>query len=51
LLLRLIFSDIGYIVWQLAKKEFFEALALAKESVLLVVDTVTPEADPNDPFV
>jgi hypothetical protein len=49
-LLRLIPGDAGYVAWQLAKEEFFEALALAEESVFLVVDAATPEADPNDPF-
>jgi hypothetical protein len=51
LLLQLIFGDTRYIIWQLAKKEFFETLALAKESVLLVVNTAILETDPNNPFV
>jgi hypothetical protein len=50
LLLRLIFDDIGYVVWQFAKEEFFEVLALVEKSVFLVVNTAISEVDPNDPF-
>jgi len=42
------------VAWQLAKQEFFEALALAEELVLLVADASTPEAgaggNADDPF-
>jgi hypothetical protein len=47
----LIPNDIGYIVWQFAKKKFFETLTLAEKSVFLIVDTTILEADPNDPFI
>jgi len=47
----LISGDIGYIVWQFVKEEFFKVLALVEELVFLVVDTVILDIDLNDLFV